>query len=152
MSRARNSDLIGGTLGLTLAIAFWLAREGNWSFWSAVFPNVMIVVIAVLSVLLLVKGFVAPAMLPLFAEGDRGRMALTALLLMAWGFAFSWLGALASSAIAFVVLTTYLGRRHITPSLRGVLTLSVAIAIELIAFYLVFTRVLHVPLPRGLLF
>lgn len=152
MSRRRNSDLIGGTLGLALAIAFWLARETNWSFWSAVFPNVMIVVIAVLSALLLVKGFVAPAMLPLFADGDRGRMAVTALLLMAWGFAFSWLGALTSSAIAFAVLTVYLGRRHITPSPRSLLTLAVAIAVELVAFYLVFTRVLHVPLPRGLLF
>lgn len=152
MSRSRNSDLVGGTLGLTLAIAFWLAREGNWSFWSAVFPNVMIVVIAVLSVLLLIKGFVAPAMLPLFADGDRGRMAVTALLLLAWGFAFSWLGALASSFVAFAVLTIYLGRQHITPSPRSLLTLAVAISVELIAFYLVFTRVLHVPLPRGPLF
>ena len=139
-------------MGLTLAIAFWLARESNWSFWSAVFPNVMIVLIAVLSVLLLIKGFVAPAMLPLFAEGDRGRMTVTALLLLAWGFAFSWLGALVSSFIAFAVLTIYLGRQHITPSPRSLLTLVVAIAVELVAFYLIFTRVLHVPLPRGLLF
>lgn len=152
MRRPWNSDLVGGGLGLALAIAFWFARETNWSFWSAVFPNVMIVVIAVLSVLLLVKGFVAPTMLPLFADGDRGRMAVTALLLMAWGFAFSWLGALASSAIAFAALTAYLGRQHIAPSPRSLLTLAGAIAVELMAFYLVFTRVLHVPLPRGLLF
>lgn len=152
MSRSHNSDLIGGSLGLTLAIAFWLAREGNWSFWSAVFPNVMIVVIAGLSVLLLIKGFVAPAMLPLFADGDRGRMVVTALLLLAWGFAFSWLGALTSSFIAFAALTIYLGRGHITPSPRSLLTLAATVAVELVAFYLVFTRVLHVPLPRGLLF
>lgn len=152
MTKSRNSDLIGGTVGLVLAVAFWYSREGNWSYWSAVFPNVMIVIIAALSIMLLIKGFVAPAMLPLFAEGNRTKMALTAILLIAWGFAFSWLGTLASSFIGFAVLTVYLGREQEPFTPKRLLMVALIVVAEIAAFYLIFTRVLHVPLPGGVLF
>lgn len=152
MPKPVNSDLIGGITGLLLAIAFWLARENNWSFWSAVFPNVIIIIIAVLSAILLLKAWLAPAMLPLFQEGSRTKMVVTAVLLIAWSFAFSRLGTLTSSFIGFVVLALYLSRGTAKLGARELLVGSVIVVTELAIFYFLFTRVLHVPLPRGVLF
>lgn len=151
MGKAVNSDLIGGVLGLVLAATFWFAREGNWSFWSAVFPNVIIVIIAVLSGLLLLKGLLGPAMLPLFQDGSRRKMLVTAVLLLVWSFAFSRLGTLASSFLGFTVLALYLGGGTTLGAKKLLIGAGVILA-ELAVFYLLFTRVLHVPLPRGVLF
>lgn len=152
MRRPLNTDLIGGSLGLFLAGSFWLARESNWSFWSAVFPNVIIVIIAALSLMLLLKGFLRPAMLPVFEDGNRTRMVVASVLLLAWGFAFSWLGAVASSFIAFAVLAAYLAADTVRFDARTLLLGAVVIAAEIAVFYFLFVRVLHVPLPRGILF
>lgn len=152
MKKAVNSDLIGGALGLTLAVAFWLGREDNWSFWSAVFPNVVIIIIAVLAVILLVKGLFAPAMLPVFHEGSRSKMLVTAVILLSWSYAFSRLGTLTSSFIGFAVLTLYLTHGEARLGPRQLAGAAFVIVAELAVFYLLFTRVLHVQLPRGVLF
>lgn len=152
MLKAVNSDLIGGALGLGLAVTFWFAREDNWSFWSAVFPNVVIIIIGVLSVILLLKSSFAPAMLPVFQEGSRSKMLVTAIILLSWSYAFSRLGTLTSSFIGFTILTLYLthGESRLGP--RQLAVTAFVIVAELAVFYLLFTRVLHVQLPRGILF
>ena len=152
MRRAWNTDLIGGGLGLLLAATFWLARESNWSFWSAVFPNVIIIIIAALGALLLLKGFVRPAVLPVFQDGSRTRMVVAAVALLAWGFAFSWLGTLASSFLGFAGLALYLAADSVRLDAKTLLLGALVIAAELAVFYFLFVRVLHVPLPRGILF
>ncbi len=152
MKKRVNSDMIGGVLGLALAGAFYLAREANWSFWSAVFPNVVIAIIATLSALLVVKAFVRPAMLPLFAEGSPGNMVVVAVVLLAWSVAFSSLGTLLSSFLGFVFLAWYLSRGTAHLGTRQLLIGIVVIVTELAVFYVIFTRVLNVPLPRGVLF
>lgn len=152
MNKRVNSDLIGGVLGLVLAGAFFLAREANWSFWSAVFPNVVIAVIATLSALLVVKAFVRPAMLPLFAEGSPRNMVVVAVVLLVWSVAFSRLGTLTSSFLGFAGLAWYLSRGTANLGIRQLVVGIVVIITELTLFYLIFTRVLNVPLPRGVLF
>lgn len=152
MKKPVNSDLIGGVLGLVLAGAFFLAREANWSFWSAVFPNVVIAIIATLSTLLVVKAFVRPAMLPLFAEGSPRNMIVVAVVLLAWSVAFSRLGTLVSSFLGFAVLALYLARGTAPLGARRLVVGILVIATELAVFYVIFTRVLNVPLPRGVLF
>lgn len=152
MKKRVNSDLIGGVLGLGLAGAFFLAREANWSFWSAVFPNVVIAVIATLSALLMIKAFVRPAMLPLFAEGSLRHMVVVAVVLLAWSVAFYRLGTLVSSFLGFTVLALYLARGTARLGTRQLVIGIVVIVTELTVFYVIFTRVLNVPLPRGVLF
>lgn len=149
--RSFNTDLLGGLLGLALAALFWFNRE-PWSFWSAVFPNVVLVLIAVASVALLVKSMVRPHLRPLFTEGNRVRAAVTAAVLVVWSFAFARLGAALSSLLVFFGLVLYLAtaERGLRAG-RAALWL-VVVTVLVGALYLVFTRVLNVPLPRGVAF
>jgi hypothetical protein len=145
-----NTDLIGGILGLILSALFWFTRE-QWSFWSSVFPNLTLAVLALLSLALIVKGLVRPERLVLLAEGNRVRILVTAVVLLAWAFALRPLGTLFSSAIAFYGLTLYLGSAHRRVSALDAVKWLAVVAVELGVLYLVFTRVLGVPLPRGVL-
>jgi hypothetical protein len=144
-----NSDLIGGVLGLALTALFWLSRE-DWSFWSAVFPNLTLAVLTLLSAALIVKGLVRPEKLPLLADGNRTRIIATALLLLAWAFALPRVGTLLSSAVAFYGLTVYLASATRQVTARLALRWAVVVAVELGLLYLIFARVLGVPLPRGI--
>lgn len=148
---AINTDLIGGGLAALFTAVFWLARE-EWTFWSAVFPNVILAIIGVLSLLLVVKGFVRPTVRPVFTEGNRVRIVVTALVLVLWAFALDIFGTYLSSLIAFSFLTVYLATA--TESLRVVDVVKWVgiIALEIGFFYLIFTRALNVPLPRGMFF
>jgi hypothetical protein len=145
-----NTDLIGGILGLVLSALFWFTRE-QWSFWSAVFPNLTLAVLALLSLALLVKGFVRPERLALLAEGNRVRILVTAFVLLVWAFALRPVGTLLSSAVAFYALTLYLGSAHRRVSTADAVKWLVVVTVELGVLYLVFTMVLGVPLPRGVL-
>lgn len=147
--RPLNTDLLGGAIGLGLAALFWLTRE-QWSFWSAVFPNLTLAVLALLSVALLVKGFVRPERLPLIAEGNRVRVLVTAVVLLLWAFAIRPVGTLGSSLVAFWGLAIYLGSAGQRVTAVDAVKWLVVVAVELGLLYLIFTRILGVPLPRGL--
>ena len=76
-------------------------------------------------------------------------MIVIALLFFVWGAAISYLGFFVSSVLAILAQAWYLARRKVTlPALA--LWLAVAAA-EVAFFYLIFTRLLHVPLPEGIL-
>lgn len=149
--RRVNTDLIGGLVGVALAAVFWFNRE-PWSFWSAVFPNVVLGLIGVLSVLLIVKSVVRPEARALFTEGSRTRMVVTGVVLLAWSFAFGRLGAALSSFLAFSFLVLYLSTAERRLRLGRSLLWMVFVAVEIAALYIIFTRVLNVPLPRGVAF
>lgn len=148
--RPMNTDLLGGAVGLGLTALFWFTRE-QWTFWSAVFPNLTLAVLALFSVGLLIKGIVRPEMLPLLAEGNRVRILVTAIVLLVWAFSLRPVGTLLSSAVAFYGLTLYLGSANRRVSAADALKWLVLVALEVGILYLVFTRILGVPLPRGVL-
>lgn len=149
--RRVNTDLIGGLVGVVLAAVFWLNRE-PWSFWSAVFPNVVLGLIGGLSVLLIVKSVVRPETRTLFAEGNRARVVVTAVVLLGWSFAFGRLGAGVSSFLAFSFLVLYLSTAERRLHAGRALLWLIFVAAEIAALYLIFTRVLNVPLPSGTAF
>lgn len=144
-----NSDLIGGLLGLALTALFFFNRE-QWSFWSAVFPNLTLAVLGALSAGLLVKGLRKPEMLPLLAEGNRVRIVVTAVALLVWAFAIRTVGTVTTSGVIFYGLTLYLASagRRITPA--AAFKWALLVAAEIAVLYLVFNRLLGVPLPRGI--
>lgn len=147
--RPVNSDLIGGLLGVALAALFFFNRE-QWSFWSAVFPNLTLAVLAALSTGLILKGLRRPEMLPLLAEGNRVRIVVTALALLVWAFSIRTVGTVITSGIIFYGLTLYLASagRRVTPA--DALKWALLVAAEIAVLYLVFNRLLGVPLPRGI--
>ncbi len=151
MRREVNTHLISGLIGLAIVAVFWM-RRGRLSDLSAMFPDAVLVILALLSLALIVMGFVKPEMRALFTEGDRPRMVITAATILAWILAIPRLGFFVSSLLGFAFLTWYLGRAQRRVTLPTSLLLLVINAAVVGIFYFVFTRFLHVRLPQGMFF
>ena len=144
-----NTDLAAGVLGLGLSIAFWLSIDEEIMHLSIMFPKAMIVIMALISVALLIKGLVNADRQSMFNEGSNRRVLVTGLFFFAWGIAIAYVGFFVSSVTAIFLLAVYLAlaRRRLNP---GRMALWVVIVVcEVAFFYLIFTRLLHVPLPEG---
>jgi hypothetical protein len=118
---------------------------------SIMFPKAMIAIMALISILLLIKGILKAERQDLFNVGSNRRVIITALLFFVWGVAISYLGFFVSSVLAILAQAWYLAlaRRKVT---LPVLALWLVVAAgEVAFFYLIFTRLLHVPLPEGIL-
>jgi hypothetical protein len=151
MIKNANSDLWAGCIGLALSVAFWFSIDEEIMRLSIMFPKAMIAIMALISILLLVKGILKAERQDLFNVGSNRRVLITALLFFVWGVAISYLGFFVSSVLAILAQAWYLAlaRRKVTlPTLA--LWLVVA-AGEVAFFYFIFTRLLHVPLPKGIL-
>ena len=151
MIKNANSDLWAGCIGLALSTAFWISIDEEIMRLSIMFPKAMIAIMALISILLLVKGILNAERQDLFGVGSNRRVIITALLFFAWGAAISYLGFFVTSVLAILAQAWYLAlaRRKVTLPALG-LWLVIA-AGEVAFFYLIFTRLLHVPLPKGIL-
>ena len=151
MIKNANSDLWAGCIGLALSTAFWISIDEEIMRLSIMFPKAMIAIMALISILLLVKGILNAERQDLFGVGSNRRVIITALSFFAWGAAISYLGFFVTSVLAILAQAWYLAlaRRKVTLPALG-LWLVIA-AGEVAFFYLIFTRLLHVPLPKGIL-
>lgn len=150
MIRNANTDLLAGTIGLGLSLVFWFSIDREIMRLSIMFPKAMILIMALISVVLVIKGFMTAERQNLFDVGNNLRVAVTGLFFFAWGVAIAYLGFFVSSVVAIFTMTCYLAtaRRKLTP---GVLAIWLVIVIcEVAFFYLIFTQLLHVPLPQGI--
>ncbi len=147
--RAVNTDLLSGVVGLAITALFYFAR-GNVGMLSSVFPNAILLFMLFFSVALLVKGFIRPEMMALF-EGERlDRIAVVGGVLFAWVLGMRYLGFVVSSTLAFLVITLFMARMNRKVSVANIGVWLGIIIVEVVALYLVFSRVLFVPLPRGI--
>ena len=146
-----NSDLLSGAVGLAITALFYFAR-GNVGMLSAVFPNAILLFMLLFSAMLLVKGFVRPEMLELF-EGERlDRIAVVGVILFAWVLGMLYLGFIVSSVLAFLLITLFMARMTRTVSVVDAGVWLGVIVVEVVVLYLLFSRVLFVPLPEGMFF
>ena len=145
-----NTDLVAGILGLLVMAVFWCSREGV-GYLSIMFPNSLLILVGVFSAILVVKAFVRPERKDIFTDGNQKRIVVTGVILFAWVFGIMFLGFLSASIVAFPVLVCYLAsaREKVTPK-KGLLWTAIS-TVEVIAFYLIFSRILEVPLPTGIL-
>ena len=151
MIKNANSDLWAGCIGLALSVAFWLSIDEEIMRLSIMFPKAMIAIMALISILLLIKGILKAEHQDLFNVGSNRRVIITALLFFVWGVAISYLGFFVSSVLAILAQAWYLAlaRRKVTlPTLALWLVIATG---EVAFFYFIFTRLLHVPLPEGML-
>lgn len=144
-----NTDFITGIVGLVITTLFWFAR-GDIEMLSAVFPNAILLFMLIFCVALLIKGFIRPERLALF-EGERlDRIAVVGALLFAWVLGMRYLGFIVSSTLAFLLITLYLARLNRKVSVANAGLWLGVILVEVVTLYLIFSRILFVPLPRGL--
>lgn len=151
MTRRINTDLVAGLLGLLLIAGFWYGRRRLGPL-SAVFPDTVLGIMGVISVLLLLKAFMQPDHRAIFTEGSRVRMAVVTAALFVWWWLIGLLGFFSASVAVFLFLAWYLAivQRQVGP-LQIAFWLGVVV-VQVGFFYLVFTRLLYIRPPRGLLF
>jgi hypothetical protein len=146
-----NTDLAAGLFGFAFVALFWYGR-GRLSMLSAVFPDFVLALTALLSVILLAKGLTRPSVRDLFEEGDRRRIFVVTILLFAWWWLIGWLGFVVGSVLVFLALVWYLALVEGQVRLPRVALWLGIIIVEVGFFYLVFSRLLYIRPPRGLFF
>ncbi|MGW8286527.1 MAG: tripartite tricarboxylate transporter TctB family protein [Candidatus Deferrimicrobiaceae bacterium] len=151
MTRRANTDLWSGIIGLAIAGVFWWGR-GEVGRLSVMFPNTLLILLAAFSAALIVKGLVRPDRRSIFSEGDRGKIIGTCAILFVWVVAISYIGFFLSSVAGFWGMACFLAssRRKVTPVLAA--KWLCIVVVEVTFFYLVFAKLLYVPLPKGILF
>ncbi|WP_026549314.1 tripartite tricarboxylate transporter TctB family protein [Arthrobacter sp. Br18] len=140
-------NIIGGFVVLIFCFIFWIQRDYT-SDYGGLFPDVVMVVLAALSVMLIARGVLWRHESGWDTTGrlnyrDLGRALI---LLIAWVISLPVLGYLVGGILFFTLVAVMM--RTERPTLKNLaLDLGVAVAVVGV-FYLGFTQVLYVTLPE----
>ena len=139
-----SSIVILGMCGLFFALS------SDFSKFGALFPRVIIGILAALSLTLFVMTFFGEQTAPV-AKANQSMKSIYALALMvAWAFVIDVIGFAVTSVIFFSIITIFLDKK--TRSGIGLL-MRVGIVILVVGvFYVFFALFLFVPFPQGVLF
>ena len=137
-----NTDLASGVFGLALAGLFW-SQRGNVGFMSSVFPDTVLVVMALISAALVVRGIMASEA-ETFDLAGGGRVLVTVGILALWWAGIAYVGFVSTSVPLFVLLALILMRTN-HPFRWTDLPIAIAVAVVLTyGFYWVFAEVLGI--------
>jgi hypothetical protein len=150
VNRAVNTDIIAGVIGLVISAVFYF-EIGEVSWMSIIFPETIIYITTAISIILMVKGFVKPTRLTIFKDGSNVRWLVTGILFFAWVLLMPVLGFFVSTTLFITLIVSYLARSRERLTLSKYLVWMPIILAEVGFFYLIFSKLLHVPLPEGYL-
>ncbi|HKL25345.1 MAG TPA: tripartite tricarboxylate transporter TctB family protein [Desulfuromonadales bacterium] len=151
MNREINTHITSGVVGLLLTAVFFFNLE-NISWMSIGFPKTVVYIMGLVSVILIVLGFVKPSRDQIFNVGSNVRWIVTGVLFFLWVLFMPVLGFYVSSVIFMTAIVGYLARVRTELTMRKFLVWIPIVIAEVTFFYLIFTQVLHVPLPQGMFF
>ena len=145
-----NSDVLVGFISLCLiTVVFWSTR--GLSFYGVIFVNFCVFCTTILGLVIIFRGFVKPNKSNLFDNhNERNRVSLGFLLITGFIILIPIIGFLGSSLIFIVSMQIFLTGTTFT--LRGAsISVAQAVIITIVAYYL-FSIILMVPLPTGVIF
>jgi hypothetical protein len=119
---------------------------------SILFPKTMVYIMALISGILVVKGFVKPSRSPIFNIGSNTRWLVTGGLFFSWVLLMPVLGFFVSTVVFMTAIVGYLARARMPLTIGKFIVWVPIIIAEVTFFYLIFTKVIYVPLPKGLFF
>lgn len=145
----RKSDRIASLLLLAIC-AFLFIEAKKFSPLSALFPRVVLGILAALSLLLFFLSFLRKKDGGAFdAAAFRHVPTLLSLAMMVvWGLLIPVVGFLVTSVVFFTAMTLYLDRKATVRKRLGRAGITVTVTV---VFWLFFTKVLYVPFPQGIL-
>lgn len=151
MNREVNTELTSGIIGLLLTSVFFFGLE-DVSWMSIVFPKTVVYILFLISAALIVMGFVKPTRNKIFSVGSNARWIVTGILFFAWVLCMPLLGFFVSTVIFMTIIVGYLARARTELTVKKFMVWIPIVIAEVTFFYLVFTKVLYVPLPTGMFF
>jgi len=142
-----NADLIIGFTSLTLAGVVFVATR-DLSRLGGLFVNYTLVAIAILSALMLIKGFVKPEKLAFFDSNvERNNVIVGIVILALYLTLMPLIGFLPASYLFYAVFNLYLAQDRWR--WKNIIHSVVISAVVVTVFYGVFRFILAVPLPTG---
>jgi hypothetical protein len=151
MNREINTNITSGSIGLVLSAVFFFALE-DISWMSIIFPRTMVYIMALMSGILIVKGFVKPTRDRIFSVGSNTRWLVTGVLFFSWVLLMPVFGFFVSTVVFMTAIVGYLARTRTRVTIGKFLVWVPIVIAEVTFFYVIFTKVLYVPLPKGLFF
>jgi hypothetical protein len=151
MNREINTDITSGLIGLLLTAVFFFALE-DISWMSIIFPRTVVYIMALISGILVVKGLVRPSQDRIFSAGSNTRWMVTGVLFFLWVLLMPVFGFFVSTVVFMTAIVGYLARARMQVTIGKFLIWIPIVVAEVTFFYLIFTKVLYVPLPEGMFF
>jgi putative tricarboxylic transport membrane protein len=139
-------NIVGGAAVLIVCLVFWVQRDYT-SQYGGLFPDALLIVLAVLSLILIARGIFVRDESGWDTEGrlaprDLGRAVV---LLAAWVASLPILGYLVGGIVFFTLVAALM--RTERPRAKDI-ALDLVVGVGVVgAFYLAFTRLLYVNLP-----
>ena len=151
MNREVNTEIVSGAIGLLLTAIFFFALEDV--FWmSNVFPKTIIIIMGFLACILVIRGIVKPTRDRIFNVGSNVRWMVTGILFFAWVLLMPVLGFFVSTVVFMTIIVAYLAQARMQVTISNFFTWIPIVIAEVTLFYLIFTKILYVPLPTGMFF
>lgn len=143
-----NADLIMGGATLILAgVIYWNSQE--LSRFGGLFVHFCTILLALLSLILVIKGFFKPKKQALFGSPfERNRVAVGILILAGYLLSMPMLGFLISSFAFYFIMHSLLHENR--KDLGGILRTLALSTVITASMYLLFRTLLNVPLPNGI--
>ena len=138
-----NTDLVAGIVGVVFFAVFWFNR-GTQSPLSSVFPDAVLSVTLVVSVALLVKGFVKGDVRRGLDDRNLVPVGIMIAALFIWWLGIRYVGFVVTSSVMFFAISLYLARYVRDVRWRQILICAVVALGVVGLFYLVFSQVLHI--------
>ena len=151
MNREVNTDIIAGVIGMLLTAVFFFGLE-DVSWMSIIFPKTIVYLMAFISGLLILKGFVIPSRRPIFNVGSNMRWIVTGIFFFLWVLVMPVIGFFVSTVVFMTAIVAYLASARMPLTIMKFIVWVPIVIAEVTFFYLIFTKVLYVPLPEGMFF
>jgi putative tricarboxylic transport membrane protein len=145
-----NADVVMGIITLCItAIVAWSIRD--LSFYGVLFVNFCVVCMAIFGIVIFLKGFFSPKKINIFDHAlERNRVISGFLIITGFILLIQFLGFFISSLIFIGSMHSYLNKDRMTAR-NALLSVCQSVLITTLAYYL-FSKLLLVPLPTGILF
>ena len=151
MNREINTEIASGVTGLILSAVFFFALE-DISWMSILFPKTLVYIMALIAGALVVRGIIKPTRDQIFHVGSNIRWIVTGALFFAWVLFMPVLGFFVSTVVFMTIIVGYLARARTQVTIGKIMIWMPIVIAEVTFFYLIFTKVLYVPLPEGMFF
>lgn len=145
---AINTDIIGGAF-MILSSLFFYSQIGNFTNFGLIFPRAIIVILLILGVGLLIKAKFNPHYAEIFAMEESSKMLLVAVVGLAWVLLLNRIGFAVTSFFALSLAIFVLEEEK---NIKVLIKDFLIGGFEVVFFYMIFSRLLLVPLPQGILF
>ena len=148
-----NIDLIAAIFMLAVVVVFWiqlmsLKTHRFYVSLDSIFPQFVLIIMAVLSLFLLIKSLTKPDKKTLFLTTNKKKIIIAVVAGILWVSLFSVLGFIISNIVFITFLTIILEEKSKNNPKKIILSIIFSIIIVAVAYFL-FSNVLKVPLPKA---